>query len=143
MRHRRIFHRNQEVTAEAKLVGSVMGIAFGGIGLALLIFLWGSPFGKFGSPPLFFRVFGSFFGLVFCSVGVATVMGLIRGKRAQEDTASFTRERGPSERDASSRPGSYSCHRCGAPMDPGTEVSPRGDVKCRYCNSWFNIHEES
>ena len=35
----------------------------------------------------------------------------------------------------------YQCPACGARIQEGDEVSPKGDVKCPYCTGWFNIHE--
>lgn len=34
----------------------------------------------------------------------------------------------------------YQCPACGARIQTGDEVSPKGDVKCPYCAGWFNIH---
>lgn len=34
----------------------------------------------------------------------------------------------------------YDCARCGAAIGKNADVSPNGDVKCQYCNKWFNIH---
>jgi DNA-directed RNA polymerase subunit RPC12/RpoP len=34
----------------------------------------------------------------------------------------------------------YECDHCGAKLDKNADVSPSGDVKCTYCNKWFNIH---
>jgi len=33
----------------------------------------------------------------------------------------------------------YACDRCGASLGAGTEISPSGDFKCEYCDSWSNI----
>ena len=35
----------------------------------------------------------------------------------------------------------YQCPACGARIQEGDEVSPKGDVKCPYCTGWFNIYE--
>lgn len=34
----------------------------------------------------------------------------------------------------------YDCVRCGAALSKNADVSPSGDIKCQYCNKWFNIH---
>lgn len=34
----------------------------------------------------------------------------------------------------------YECEHCGAGLGKNADVSPSGDVKCQYCNKWFNIH---
>jgi DNA-directed RNA polymerase subunit RPC12/RpoP len=35
----------------------------------------------------------------------------------------------------------YTCKNCGAILGEKADVSPSGDVKCQYCNKWFNIHK--
>lgn len=35
----------------------------------------------------------------------------------------------------------YKCDNCGAGLPEGADVSPSGDFKCVYCNTWFNIHQ--
>jgi hypothetical protein len=37
----------------------------------------------------------------------------------------------------------YQCKNCGAALGEKADVSPSGDVKCTYCNKWFNIHKNS
>ena len=32
------------------------------------------------------------------------------------------------------------CTACGARIQDASAVSPRGDVRCAYCNAWFNVH---
>ena len=39
----------------AKFVGGAVGLIFAGIGITVLVFMWGMSFGEFGSPSLFFR----------------------------------------------------------------------------------------
>ncbi len=34
----------------------------------------------------------------------------------------------------------YACPHCGAPIESGADVSPHGDSRCGFCDSWFNIH---
>ena len=36
----------------------------------------------------------------------------------------------------------YDCPNCGAALGKEADVSPSGDVKCGYCERWFNIHSE-
>ncbi len=57
------------------LLPRLMAIIPFGIGMTVLIFLWSAPFGEFGSPPLFFRVFGSFIALAFVLTGIAIFVG--------------------------------------------------------------------
>jgi hypothetical protein len=137
-------NRNNLPESVGKFIGGSMGLIFGGVGITLLIFLWGSPFNEFGSPPLFFRVFGSFIGLAFVLFGggafIATVAG---GKIINRLPSTFDT---PEEASKESQPqpfgGSlnYTCPKCSAPLSDGIEVSPHGDVKCSFCNGWYNIH---
>ena len=34
----------------------------------------------------------------------------------------------------------YQCPACGARIQDASDVSPGGDVRCAYCNVWFNVH---
>lgn len=119
----------------------VFGVIPLGIGLTTIGFLWGTPFGGFGSPPLFFRVFGSFVALGFVLTGAGILFGnlpsrldrSVRGPRGEDAGAARPPERGDS---------AYTCTHCGAPLAEGADVSPHGDVKCPFCKGWFNIHRE-
>jgi len=125
-----------------------MGIVPLGIGITVIAFLWGAPFGEFGSPPLFFRVFGSFIALAFVMVGAGILFGGAMKARSRifdrlADAARRQPQQDREEDHTSDRPsGRYTCPRCGAPLADGADVSPHGDVKCAYCTSWFNIHGE-
>lgn len=37
-------------------------------------------------------------------------------------------------------PGSFHCTHCGASLGTDTEISPSGDFKCEYCDSWSNVN---
>ena len=126
--------------AASRLIGGVFGFAFAGIGLSTLGFLWGTPFNQFGSPPLFFRIFGSFIALVFVVTGGTTFFAAIAG--GQSLPLSKLDERGIADNppDLPSSPLNYSCANCGAQLAKQADVSPLGDVKCSFCHQWFNIH---
>lgn len=47
----------------------------------------------------------------------------------------------PAEAVRQPRTDPYQCPACGARIQAGDGVSPKGDVKCPYCAGWFNIHE--
>lgn len=125
-----------------RFVGAVFGLVFLGIGLTVIGFLWGAPFGEFGSPPLFFRIFGSFIALAFVAMGGATAYGAITGINRLSAIQKTMKQSGSNSSANLSGRESYSCDRCGAPLNSGADVSPRGDVKCAHCDGWFNIHAQ-
>ncbi len=136
-----------------RIVGFVFGFVFFGIGCSVLIYLWTQPFGGFGSPPLIFRIVGSFISLAFVAVGGGACFSALTGRGL---AARFLPRRfqggefqgggfqgGSVGRDSgSSRPAGrrYECPQCGAPLREGAEVSPSGDVRCGHCDAWFNVH---
>jgi hypothetical protein len=124
-----------------RVIAGVFGFAFAGIGLTVLVFLWGAPWDEFGSPPLFFRLVGSFIAVVFVVVGGMSALGAITGG-GLKPRINFPGTGGPPERQSGgpANPSGYVCPHCGAPLGKGAEVSPSGDVKCTYCSTWFNIH---
>ena len=126
----------------------LFGIIPFGIGISVLCFLWFSGDG-FHSPPLFFKVFGSFVALGFVMFGVvAFSAGSLVNRNRLQDLARSMHELqqsqngsvpGATTNQPESRPG-YDCPNCGASLGDGAEVSPSGDVKCDYCKRWFNVH---
>ena len=105
---------------------------FGFIGLAVLIFVWSGP-GDF--PPLIFRLVASFIAIAFMAMGFGTpITEIMRRARATEDRSAIELVE-PTE---PPRKG-YQCPNCGAGLG-NQEVSPSGDVKCTYCQKWWNIH---
>jgi hypothetical protein len=124
-----------------RFIGGVFGFAFAGIGLTVLVFLWAAPFGEFESPPIVFRLFGSFIALVFVAVGGTVLVGSIKGRTAMDAVAprvSFA----PTTTAATPSTG-YNCPHCGAPLPEKADVSPLGDAKCPFCHTWFNIHQKT
>lgn len=121
----------------------LMGIVPLGIGLTVLGFLWLSPFGEFHSPPLFFRVFGSFIALGFVLMGSGLLFNLMptpadQVARMARSLDLQNRKNAPHSPNA---PGTaFSCSNCGAALGDDADVSPNGDVKCLHCRTWFNIH---
>ena len=124
-----------------RFIGGVFGFAFAGIGLTVLIFLWGSPFGQWDSPPLFFRVFGSFIALVFLAVGSAVFVTSIKNRSAAQVAATDGFPTPIAAKPAGTT--GYACPHCGAPLPAKADVSPLGDAKCPFCHTWFNIHQKS
>jgi DNA-directed RNA polymerase subunit RPC12/RpoP len=121
----------------------LIGIVPLGIGLTVLGFMWGAPFGEFGSPPLFFRIFASFIALGFVMFGGAMLFGshLATPERMAGMARRLRDAQGqvPPPVEPSSSAG-YRCVHCSAPLGEGADVSPSGDVKCTHCGKWFNIH---
>jgi hypothetical protein len=107
---------------------------FGFIGIAVIAFLWGSGDG-FGSPPLFFKVFGSLIALGFIAMGFGVPLGAVRRGKEMEKLI----ERGLTPQPPPPVPETLQCPTCGANVGKA-EVSPSGDVKCAYCHGWWNIH---
>jgi hypothetical protein len=125
-----------------RFIPGVFGLASLGIGLTVLGFLWLTPFDEFDSPPLFFRIFGSFIAIVFVAVGSAGVWGAIRGTNPLGPTR--PREFSPRQMTIPSPArGTYTCPHCAAPLGSNIDVSPLGDVKCPFCHAWFNIHAQA
>jgi DNA-directed RNA polymerase subunit RPC12/RpoP len=114
-------------------IGAVAGFAFCGIGLTVLGFLWLSPFGEWNSPPLIFRIFGSFIAVVFVFLGGGAGIASLRGGMGSASVSS-----GVPPMNAAA---SYHCPQCGAPLADHSSVSPKGDVKCSFCNAWFSIYQ--
>ena len=116
-----------------------MGFIFAGIGITVLIFMWGAPSGGFGSPPLFFRVFASFIALAFVVVGGGSGLAALKAKSPLDHMTShlhsLKRQGNPMENETANR---YACPKCGASLNSDADISPSGDVKCTYCDSWFN-----
>ena len=102
------------------------------IGVAVLVFLWGSSDG-FGSPPLFFKVFGSLIALAFMAMGFGVPFHFLRRGKEMERLGAHGLH------PQAAPPASLQCPNCGANVGKA-EVSPGGDVKCIYCHGWWNIH---
>lgn len=119
-----------------RFVGVVFGLVFAGIGLTVIGFLWTQS--GFHEPPLFFKLFGSLIALTFIAVGSVLALTALRLRAPSTDLPSA-----PMPPDSPGPAAAYACPACGARLGPNADVSPRGDVKCGYCNRWFNIHGEA
>jgi hypothetical protein len=105
---------------------------FGFIGLTVLIFLWTAR--GFGAPPLIFRLFGSFIAIAFMIMGFGMPLTLFLKGRGPDTPGFF-----PNSDPVPGKIGTYDCPNCGANVGDA-DVSPSGDIKCTYCNEWWNIH---
>ena len=130
--------RNLPGAGPARFLGALVGFVFAGIGLTLLIFMWGAPFDEFGSPPLFFRIFASFIAIAFVGFGGTMGFAALRGGAGLSAPPRTTLS-GPHSVPTTPA-GGYKCPNCGAPLGESADVSPSGDVKCPFCGRWFNIH---
>lgn len=104
---------------------------FGFIGVAVIIFLWTAD--GFGAPPLIVKLVGSFIALGFIAMGFGLPLHALTSKH-KSPPGSQARPGGPG-----TDGGSYVCPSYGANVGDA-EVSPSGDIRCTYCNSWWNIH---
>ena len=133
----------------SRIVFGVFGFAFAGIGITVLGSLWLAPFNQFDSPPLFFRIFGSFIALVFVAMGGTTFVAAIFGNHLQRPGTNFDKfndtkeQRPPNAPAVPMSPLNYCCSNCGAKLTNKADVSPLGDVKCSFCHQWFNIHRST
>ncbi|WP_237228990.1 hypothetical protein [Rubinisphaera sp. JC750] len=127
-----------------RIIAGAFGLAFGGIGLSVLIGMWVAPFGAFHSPPLFFRVFASFIAIPFVAVGFGGLYGAITGMplTGMQNRFQHTSTLDTSGTRSSRSPMQTDCPRCAAPIGDA-EISPSGDVKCVHCNNWFNVNHTS
>lgn len=120
-----------------------------GVGLTLLVGLWG---GGMGNPPLMFKLFGSFVCFFFITIGagIFTAAGKMSDPRqlaksahemAQQLSELQANSNANDESSDSPTPRvGYDCPNCGASIGEDADVSPSGDAKCMYCKRWFNIH---
>ena len=124
----------------ARFVAAVFGLVFFGIGLTVLGSLWLSADDQ---PPLVFRLFGSFIAIAFVAMGGAMAFGAIFGKMMLSPVArvqAMAKSMGISPAPAGAV--SYTCPHCNAPLQNRADVSPSGDAKCTFCNSWFNVRQK-
>ncbi len=127
-----------KLPVEARAVAGVFGAIFASIGVLTIGWLWLQPFGNFGSPPVFFRLFGSLVAIGFVVTGGAALISALKGHGMPSDISEKIQgTAGPDSPDTTT----YTCPRCGAPLAERADVSPHGDVKCTYCSTWFNVHQ--
>ena len=137
----------QPAPVAARVFAIVFGITFGGIGLAVLGFLWTAQ--GFFEPPTFFKIFGSLIALPFVAFGVMALLGGfgMKGVALKSPAESLAeqlkelRQELPQQPTSGAAPATnYTCPHCGAPLASSSDASPHGDVKCRHCETWFNIY---
>ncbi|MHC5004017.1 MAG: hypothetical protein ACYTJ0_12920 [Planctomycetota bacterium] len=109
-----------------RVVPAVVAGSFAAIGLVVIVSLWSMR--GFGAPPLPFKLIGTIMGMVFVVVGCGAAATIARGGRTSQPPPAAPPAAG------------YECPGCGATLAGDVDVSPHGDVKCAYCDAWFNIH---
>jgi hypothetical protein len=107
-----------------------------GVGLTLLGFLWLGSDGS-GSPPLVFKIFGSFIALGFLGFGAIPLIGAVFGGAFASGRQETLRDKCPGDQATAAK--NFACPRCSAPVADIAEVSSTGDVLCSFCHGWFNI----
>ncbi|MFT7679401.1 MAG: hypothetical protein ACI8QC_003402 [Planctomycetota bacterium] len=124
--------------AGMQFVARFVPFVFGLIGVLVIVSLWTME--GFGAPPLFFKLFGTLIASVFCLTGFGAA---IHGPdRLNSGRPGEGRRRGKrNRRSAPSSAGGYTCPHCQGGLESGADVSPSGDVKCTFCDRWFNIHQ--
>jgi DNA-directed RNA polymerase subunit RPC12/RpoP len=134
----------EQATVGSAIVGVVTGIAFFGIGLAVLFFMWGGD-GGFHDPPMFFKIFASLIAMPFVAVGATIAVGSFKALTSGDSVSSTINQLKDSASGTTEEPRgghtAYVCPRCGAPLAENADVSPHGDTKCDHCGGWFNIHK--
>jgi DNA-directed RNA polymerase subunit RPC12/RpoP len=134
----------EQATVGSAIVGVVTGIAFFGIGLAVLFFMWGGG-GGFHDPPMFFKIFASLIALPFVAIGATIAVGSFKALTGGDSVSSTINQLKDSATGTTEEPPgghtAYVCPRCGAPLAENADVSPHGDTKCGHCGGWFNIHK--
>ncbi len=115
-----------------RIVAMVFSLPFIGVPIAMLSMLWGND--GFGGPPLAMKLAGSLIcGAVGCA-GLFMMFGAITGKAMPNHNVAKRRHINTANSSG------YKCDNCGASIGVDSDISPSGDVKCQYCNSWFNVN---
>ena len=115
--------------AGAFIVDFALGAFFCSLGVTMLKTPW------IGIPWLF-RFWGGLIAFACLAVGLIMVFGsmvrqILRNRDARD-------ARAQTAVDAPVNSG-YACPNCGAPLASAADVSPLGDVRCGYCQQWFNV----
>lgn len=132
----------------SRFIAGIFGLVFAGIGVAVIIFVWGFD----DHAPVFFRIMATFISIAFIAMGGGIAFAAISGRLipnpaagARQMRADLLSQQGTTTQQPSRPVASvaYQCPSCAAPLAKDADVSPSGDVKCKFCNRWFNIHRPS
>lgn len=87
--------------------------------------------------PLFFIAFFLIFIIMFITVlffNISIFRRVFKGSQKLDNFGNFNVKANTSK--------NYGCKNCDAKLEKNADVSPNGDVKCKYCNKWFNINSQ-
>ena len=119
------------------LSSRAIAVIFGLIGTLVIVHTWTET--GLGEPPLFFKLFFTLVASVFVLIGIGGLLG--KGLRAAPRVAGpdGVRSAGGGSGAAAGGRLDLSCPNCGATLDGEADISPSGDVRCGYCQRWFNV----
>jgi DNA-directed RNA polymerase subunit RPC12/RpoP len=132
----------------------VMGLSMIGLASVTVFFYVKTLWASGASVDLTFRTVPMGVALVVFLLGVAFVRSALSLSRLDgwekalepvnwPDSGSISEPAGSErvEKEKAIRD-AYQCTACGARIQDVSEVSPGGDVRCAYCNVWFNVHRQ-
>lgn len=130
----------------SRFIAGIFGLVFAGIGVAVIIFVWGFD----DHAPVFFQIMATFISIAFIAMGGGIAFAAISGRlipnpaaRAHQMRAGLQSQHATTSQHPAPPAAGYQCPSCAAPLAKDADVSPSGDVKCKFCNRWFNIHRPS
>ena len=122
----------RKIGLAGRVFTSFFGIIFALVGLSVIVFLWSRPSGGFGSPPVFFRVFGSLIGLAFIGFGVMSAFGALSMGKVMDHARRAA---------AKARRTGAKCPNCGAAVANRIAGPDSNDVECTFCGSVFRASD--
>ncbi|MCF7974246.1 MAG: hypothetical protein K9N55_10555 [Phycisphaerae bacterium] len=115
-----------------RLFAIVFSIPFLGVPIAMISMLWSHD--GFGGPPIAMKIAGSLICGAVGFAGLFMMFTAIFGKAASRHNAVNRSQL------TTSKTHEYKCTNCGAGIGVDSDISPSGDIKCQFCNSWFNVN---
>ena len=144
--------------AFVRLLYLVMGLSMIGLAAVTVFFYVKTLRASGASVDLTFRAVPIVVALVVFLLGIAFVRSALSLFRLEgweqalepvswpdsDSDSEANAQTAASERVDNEKPAreAYQCTACGARIQDASEVSPRGDTRCAYCNVWFNIHRQ-
>ena len=132
----------------------VMGLSMIGLAAVTVFFYVKTLWASGASVDLTFRTVPIGVALVVFLLGVTFVRSALSLSRLDgwekalepvnwPDSDSISQPAGSerAEKEKATRDASQ-CTACGARIQDASAVSPSGDVRCAYCNVWFNVHRQ-